>query len=77
VDERQVSEQLRSGWSVPDASFDALLSDPARAASRRFWTPVDVARLAAAWLEDADAERVLDVGLASASSVWWQRSRAE
>jgi len=45
-----------------DAAFDAIYPVPIRIASRRFWTPVDVARRAAHMLRGAGARRVLDVG---------------
>lgn len=58
----EIAIALRQGSSVSDAVFDTLLSNSTRFASRRFWTPVDVARCAAVWLEDAGVGRVLDVG---------------
>jgi hypothetical protein len=45
-----------------DHLFDAIYPAPIRRASRRFWTPVAVARRAAALFRDAGARRVLDVG---------------
>jgi hypothetical protein len=62
VDACHIAMGLRQGSSVSDRTFDALLSSSARLASRRFWTPVDVVQRAAGWLEDAGAERLLDVG---------------
>ncbi|HXN31406.1 MAG TPA: methyltransferase domain-containing protein [Polyangiaceae bacterium] len=45
-----------------DHSFDSVYPAAARALSRRFWTPVDVARRAAALFREAGVRRVLDVG---------------
>jgi hypothetical protein len=45
-----------------DAHFDARYPKPIWILSRRFWTPVSVARRAAELLRAAGARRVLDVG---------------
>jgi SAM-dependent methyltransferase len=45
-----------------DALFDAVYPEGIRLVSRRFWTPVAVARRAAEFLRGAGARRVLDVG---------------
>jgi hypothetical protein len=45
-----------------DATFDSVYPPAIRAVSRRFWTPVDVARRAAYLFRQAGARRVLDVG---------------
>jgi SAM-dependent methyltransferase len=45
-----------------DAAFDSIYPPSIRAISRRFWTPVDVARRAANLFRQAGARRVLDVG---------------
>ena len=45
-----------------DEPIDALYPPQVRVMSRRFWTPVAVARRAAILLRDAGARRVLDVG---------------
>jgi predicted RNA methylase len=45
-----------------DAAFDAIYPPSLQAISRRFWTPVSVARRAARLFRDAGALRVLDVG---------------
>ena len=45
-----------------DALFDAVYPPAIRLVSRRFWTPVTVARRAAELLRAAGARRVLDVG---------------
>jgi SAM-dependent methyltransferase len=47
---------------MDDDAFDALLSEHARRASDTYWTPAPVARRAAAWIAEANATRVLDVG---------------
>jgi len=48
--------------TIDDADFDALYPVALRVPSRRFWTPVAVARLAARMFEGAGCARVLDVG---------------
>jgi len=45
-----------------DAAFDSIYPPSIQAISRRFWTPVDVARRAGNLLRQAGARRVLDVG---------------
>jgi len=45
-----------------DDAFDSIYPPSIRLISRRFWTPVDVARQAARLLHQAGARRVLDVG---------------
>jgi SAM-dependent methyltransferase len=45
-----------------DGAFDSVYPPSIRAVSRRFWTPVDVARRAANMFRRAGARRVLDVG---------------
>jgi SAM-dependent methyltransferase len=45
-----------------DRSFDSIYPADVRALSSRFWTPVAVARRAAALFQEAGARRVLDVG---------------
>jgi SAM-dependent methyltransferase len=45
-----------------DAAFDSLLPAWIRHLSSLHWTPVTVARRAAAWLVEGGARRVLDVG---------------
>ena len=49
-------------YLADDATFDALYPDDLRRVSRRFWTPVDTARRAAALLFETGARHVLDVG---------------
>ncbi len=57
-----IADALRGGREVTDAELDLLLPPPWRRASAQFWTPVAVARKAAAWLARAGSRRVLDVG---------------
>src|SRR5271165_160023 len=45
-----------------DEAFDSIYPPYIQAISRRFWTPVAVARQAARLLYQAGARRVLDVG---------------
>lgn len=58
----QVSRLLAEGQDVSDDLFDQLLTDRPRQKSRTYWTPVEGAKLASAWLTEVKAERVLDVG---------------
>ncbi len=53
---------IRRGDEVEDDAIDSWLSEPYRRVSRRFWTPVIVARTAALWMEEVSAARILDVG---------------
>jgi SAM-dependent methyltransferase len=59
---RAVAEQLRAGLPVPDARFDRLLGTDLQRLSHLHFTPVDVARRAAAWLTAAGAGEVADLG---------------
>jgi len=45
-----------------DYAFDRLLPIRLRAASQEFWTPLDVARRAATWLEELGVRSVVDIG---------------
>lgn len=58
----ELQRRLAAGEFVSDLAFDAHLPEPLRRASRRFWTPVEVARRVAWWLALAGARRVLDIG---------------
>jgi predicted RNA methylase len=53
---------LRFGMCPSDRAFDQYFPEEIRAESGRFWTPVDVARSAARWIEGAGARTVLDIG---------------
>jgi SAM-dependent methyltransferase len=59
---QEVTECLRAGKRVRDATFDEVYPEDVRRVSGRFWTPVEVARTAARWLASQDASAVLDVG---------------
>jgi hypothetical protein len=62
MEPEQIAALLRADWLVPDDEFDRVLPSSAQLVSRRFWTPVGVARRAARWLFHAGARSVLDVG---------------
>lgn len=57
-----VAAALRRRKTIDDRTFDRIYAYPWRRASGRFWTPVSVALEAAAWLTEAGARRILDVG---------------
>lgn len=57
-----VARAVRRGEPVADELFDALLPDGARDLAGMFWTPVEVALKAAAWLDEEKVATVLDVG---------------
>lgn len=61
---QEVSEALRRGEAT-DAAFDRFLPAALRAVSRHWWTPLAVARQAAAWLDEQGARFVLDIGSGS------------
>lgn len=48
--------------TAQDTAFDAVFPAAIRLLSARFWTPVEVARRAAAMIQAAGVRRVLDVG---------------
>src|ERR1019366_6205983 len=61
----EAEEAAGAGVTVKHAedwAFDSIYPPSIRAISRRYWTPVDVARRAARLLWRAGARRVLDVG---------------
>jgi Methyltransferase domain len=60
-DDRMLRSHLLAD-DVLDMEFDELLSPVAKARSREFWTPVWVARRAAARFAERGVRRVLDVG---------------
>ena len=60
VEALAIANALRQGLEVPDELFDRVFPRSLRARSELHWTPVDVARAAAALL--VPARRVLDVG---------------
>jgi predicted RNA methylase len=57
-----IERSLRSQKIVPDGRFDVVFPREWRLRSARYWTPIDVALRAAAWLTDGGAARVLDIG---------------
>ena len=59
---RALLADLTAGRVVSDLAFDRLFPERIRKVSNRFWTPVHVARRAAALLATHGARRVLDVG---------------
>ncbi|HRI66824.1 MAG TPA: hypothetical protein PK156_21405 [Polyangium sp.] len=58
---RRAIDDLRAGHLVPDRIFDLLFPEPVRRVSGRFWTPIQVARKAAAILARGRGP-VIDVG---------------
>jgi hypothetical protein len=78
---RALRDALALGAPVADAELDALFPDELRDRSVLHWTPVDIARRAAALLAPSPGLRVLDVGagigklcLVGASTTdatWW------
>jgi hypothetical protein len=59
---RAVAGQLAAGVPVPDARFDRLLGPELQALATLHFTPLAVARRAAAWLTEAGATEVADLG---------------
>lgn len=55
-------EQLSLGLKVREAQFDSIYPPHIRKLSERFWTPVAVAKEAAAFLVRRPGDRVLDAG---------------
>jgi hypothetical protein len=53
---------MNTAGPLSDFSFDRLLPMRLRAASDRFWTPLDVVRRAALWLEELGVRSVVDIG---------------
>ena len=53
---------IRCGIEANDAAFDALFPPAMQSVSRRFWTPIAVALVAARMLVDRRSARVLDIG---------------
>jgi hypothetical protein len=62
VNPARIAEALRANGPVHDAEFDELFPVDLRGAATTYFTPVAVARRAAALLVEAGARRVLDVG---------------
>jgi len=59
---RAIAGQLAAGLPVPDARFDRLLPPALQRLARLHFTPVAVASRAAAWLTEAGASEVADLG---------------
>jgi len=58
----RLADRVRKSGLLDDTGFDALLSEKARRHSERFWTPVAVAKRAAALFREHGVRSVLDVG---------------
>jgi hypothetical protein len=62
VENQTVSSRLRSKQPVQDSEFDLVYPPEIRRVSPTFWTPVDVARTGADWLDAVGCKALLDVG---------------
>ncbi|MEO8184428.1 MAG: hypothetical protein ABI895_36935, partial [Deltaproteobacteria bacterium] len=58
----QIADALGSGMCPMDSSFDQFLSDPMRALSSQYWTPLAVAARAAEWFAERNIRTVVDIG---------------
>src|ERR1019366_3254689 len=58
----EASTSPRDRGAPEDVTFDSIYPLPIQVVSRRFWTPVGVARRAAQLFRQAGARNVLDVG---------------
>jgi hypothetical protein len=59
---QRIIARLRIGIPPPDAVFDGLLSQEARALSPLYWTPLDVALRVARWFDEFGIRTVVDIG---------------
>ena len=59
---RHAAEALRIEENPADRAFDRFLPDDLRSVSMQYWTPLRVAKRAAAWLDDVNARHVVDIG---------------
>ena len=59
---RQVAEALGVGLCPRDRAFDRFLPDELQAVSCQHWTPLIVAKRAAAWFYDFNIRTVADIG---------------
>ena len=59
---RPIAEALQNGQCPADRAFDRFLPDELRIISEQYWTPLMVARRAAAWLDDLHVHTVVDIG---------------
>jgi SAM-dependent methyltransferase len=62
LDPEQVADALGSGRCPADSSFDQFLSDPMRALSSQYFTPLAVAVRAAEWFSERNIRTVVDIG---------------
>jgi len=58
----EVVKMLEMGGPLRDQGFDRLLPMRLRAASNRFWTPLDTIKRAATWFEEEGITSVVDIG---------------
>jgi SAM-dependent methyltransferase len=59
---KRIIARLRIGICPPDAVFDRLLPDEARALSAYYWTPLEVALRAASWFDEFGIRTIVDIG---------------
>lgn len=57
-----VFDDLKQGEDVTDAEFDAIYPEDIRALSKRHFTPLAVAQIAADYLAEQPDARILDIG---------------
>lgn len=57
-----IFQRLKTGIDVSDTDFDTIYSEEIRAVSETHFTPVEVAKTAAAYLVDQPGTKVLDIG---------------
>jgi SAM-dependent methyltransferase len=58
----ELAQALRRGECPADHRFDRFLPDELRVVSRRFWTPLIVAKRAAEWFDEVKVRTVVDIG---------------
>ena len=59
---RQFAQAARTGSCPGDRAFDRFLPEPLRIVSPQYWSPLAVARRAAQWLDEVEAQSVVDIG---------------
>jgi hypothetical protein len=59
---RQIAEAMRRGARPTDEAFDRFLPIDLEMASRRYWTPIEVATRVAAWLDELAIDTVMAIG---------------
>src|SRR5688572_12578412 len=57
-----IFKSLRLNINIEDSEFNTLYPDEIKELSKRYWTPVEVARAAAEFLVDKPNRKVLDIG---------------